>query len=516
MSDQTNEILGYTPTRDQLIEAAKAAGIFTYGTVTTDEALRVNGAAGVQQSLNKIVNRMTLSTDTASLFKSVDASKVMSGDKIYYYIDKTDVGMSRNSSVSTELWGSIEKSGNLNKKPIYVKDFAERSGTIDTSAKLAGAFVDQVAEVQTDMLTRMNATKARNTWSGLGDGLSGGAAPKQIKGVSAWIDDGNFDGTHVVDLRDNGFSGISGLGVNNPADLDNAHFVLANNVFNNDIGNPTLNEIWMSRSAAIDVDKGKANISTYQIIGAEPQNVAKGVITSGFTNRLAENGIMKIMTDGFILTGRDLKPSFTLAADIPYLLDSTYTPASVAVTVAAGSVSNKMLGSFVGSYRYWIVAIDQHGRESTFCNAGTAAPTNAIAYTSAQKGTIVISASSGGLETGYAIYRSHTGSVNDPDRCRLMKIVTKTGATTTYVDENFDLPGGEEIYLGNFSTPGFVQGIYTLPPTHIELPRSGSQMAVNPIGMASTYAQYLGKPRWTAKIKNYISPSSGWNVFTGF
>jgi hypothetical protein len=493
-------------------ESLKAAGVFDAGSVTSDVALLTQGNALIQQSLNKVINEMALSPKTAMLAKQISKERV--DNELHEYDEITDIGMTRNSSVSSYQWEATQKTGNAARKTVRVKYFTEAGGTVDTISKQNGAFVNMPAMEQARAMTRMEVTQAVNIWNGQGDGIVGGAAPLQIKGVSKWIDDGNWDGTHVIDLRDSGYSGIDGNGYSNPNDVENAQANLALALFSNENGNATVDEMWMSGSAIADIDKNHSNYTSYQVLSGEAQKFVQGRLVAGFTNRLSDSGLVVPKRDGFIPTGSKLKMANTDPNEP--LLGATYVPASVAALVAAGGVSNRFTGAFVGSYRYYIVAIDKKGMESTYCTTGTGAPATAQTVTSGQKITLTISQSSSGLETGYAIYRSHVNPVGvDANKCRLQAIVTKTGATTVYVDENQDLPGGEEMYVGNLSQPGFIKGIYTLPPTAVELPKTLSAMAQTPFGIAATFAIYLGKSRWAGKIRNYISPSAKWSVISG-
>src|SRR5207253_4068247 len=61
--------------------------------------------------------------------------------------------------------------------------------------------------------------------------------------------------------------------------------------------------------------------------------------------------------------------------------------------------------------------------------------------------------SAGGLETGYAIYRSRKNGTNTPSDFRLQTRVAKAGATTTFTDHNRFIPGTTSAYVLNMS-PG--------------------------------------------------------------
>ena len=136
---------------------------------------------------------------------------------------------------------------------------------------------------------------------------------------------------------------------------------------------------------------------------------------------------------------------------LPQLMWPQYLQASLAPTVAAavnasGGATSAWAAAHAGTYYYAIVGLNNKG-----FSAGVVSSQMTVA--SGNSVTLTITASAGGQETGYAIYRGRRNGTNTPTDFRLMKRIPKAGATTTYTDLNLDIPGSTEMYVLNLK-PG--------------------------------------------------------------
>lgn len=136
---------------------------------------------------------------------------------------------------------------------------------------------------------------------------------------------------------------------------------------------------------------------------------------------------------------------------LPQLMWSQYVNAALAPTLAAvvnasGGASSNWGSSHAGTYYYFVVGLNNKGFSAGVLSSQlTVAAGNSV--------TLTITASAGGAETGYGIYRGRRNGTNATNDVRLVKRIPKAGATTTYIDLNRDIPGATEMYVLNLK-PG--------------------------------------------------------------
>lgn len=119
-------------------------------------------------------------------------------------------------------------------------------------------------------------------------------------------------------------------------------------------------------------------------------------------------------------------------------------PAQFTATAAAGDGTSKWGAGHAGNYFYAVAGLNAAGQSQALISAQTAVAAGG-------KVTLAITASAGGQETGYAIYRGRkngTGAITD---LRLMCRIPKAGATTTFVDVNRKIPGTSKAFMLNMS-----------------------------------------------------------------
>lgn len=116
--------------------------------------------------------------------------------------------------------------------------------------------------------------------------------------------------------------------------------------------------------------------------------------------------------------------------------------ASVPTGVTASDVESRFGAAHAGNYYYAVAGISKDGQSAVSKSAQ-------IAVAAGEKVTLTITASAGGTETGYVIYRTNKGATNATANFRECVRVAKGGGTTTWVDYNRDIPGTVKAYLLN-------------------------------------------------------------------
>jgi hypothetical protein len=229
-----------------------------------------------------------------------------------------------------------------------------------------------------------------------------------------------------------------------------------------------------------------------------------------------QNGVLKTTMDTFMhdeahpmVMPWDGNPDakYTAAA----AANAAFKPQGVTVDATASDASSKFSGSRAGNYYWAVAAIGGNGEGLT-----AVVKSNQTAVAAGKKAVLTISASAAGTETGYAIYRSRQDGTANSNDLRLVKIIPKTGATTTFTDMNRDIPGTVSVPLLNLNKSSDAIGWRQFQPmTKIPLPFGIGGMPV--ISWFQFLFGYLRmtKPKHHGYIKNILPSKATWRPFTG-
>ncbi|SDY39014.1 hypothetical protein [Nitrosomonas sp. Nm58] len=214
-------------------------------------------------------------------------------------------------------------------------------------------------------------------------------------------------------------------------------------------------------------------------------------------------GNIKTVNDVFIRDERQQMPhEASNAADASAM--NAIKPASVA-GVATSDASSKFGAAHDGNYYYFVTGVNAAG-EST----GKASAQVAVAV--GDKVTLTITASVGGEETGYVIYRSRLNGTANANDVRQMARVAKSGATTTYVDLNREIPGSTNAYILNMA-PGAMAITWRQLLPMLKFPLYPTVSAVVPWAQLLFGYLRIGKRRHHVLIKNIVSNGALWKPF---
>lgn len=187
-------------------------------------------------------------------------------------------------------------------------------------------------------------------------------------------------------------------------------------------------------------------------------------------------------------------------------LATTNTGMKPTVAKAVASDTASMFGAtHAGNYYYLVTGLNANGQSD-----GVVTAQQAIA--AGEKCTLTITASGGGQETGYAIYRSRKNGTNAPSDFRLVARVAKAGATTTFVDYNRDIPGTTRAYILNMSPGDHAINWRQLLPM-MKFPLYPTNAAVIPWAQLMFGYLRITKRRHHAVIKNILPNGATWKPF---
>lgn len=228
-----------------------------------------------------------------------------------------------------------------------------------------------------------------------------------------------------------------------------------------------------------------------------------------------QNGVLKTSMDTFIHSENhpmvmpwdgSPKAEYVAAA----AANVARKPVSVTVDATASDAASKFSAGRAGNYYYAVAGIGAGGEQLSAVTKSTQ-----VAVAAGKKPVLTITQSASGTESGYAIYRSRQDGTSNSNDLRLVKIIKKTGATTTFSDLNRDIPGTIVVPMLNMAPAADAIGWRQFQSmTKIPLPFGVGGMPV------MSWFQFLfgylrvTKPKHHGLIKNILPSQALWRPFT--
>ena len=314
--------------------------------------------------------------------------------------------------------------------------------------------------------------------------------PTEFSGIWAQIRDGvaagQVDGGNILDAEGQSLASIN---------LLNA--AAAQISKRDNFGTPT--HLFLSQLVQADFDTGLDPAFRVAL-----NNVPNGGISLGspVVGIRTSWGDIKNMPDVFINDGDQTVPFQVTYPTLAAANDGLKPTLSLA---AASAVDSKFGAAHAGNYYYLVTGLNANGQSTGVISAQQA-------VTAGQKVTLTITASAGGQETGYAVYRSRKNGTNTPSDFRLMARVAKAGATTTYVDLNREIPGTTKAYVLNMSPGDHAINWRQLLPM-MKFPLYPTNAAVIPWAQLMFGYLRITKRRHHAVITNILPNGAKWKPF---
>lgn len=440
----------------------------------------LNGGGALRiQSLEKTMLTTIQENQHFVLFNELAKSNATA--TVDEWTEQNDVGGFLGGSTNTETGNIASATGNYQRRVGLVKYLMTRR---------------EVSFVQTlqNTIADSEATEARNGALQLltdaeflsfeGDSA---VVPTEYDGIYAQMQSlGSAD--HIIDAEG---------GALNSIDLvDKAASTIAG--FGN-FGRPT--HLFCSQLVQSDFNTNLDPAFRVSLTGASQETQlgapVKGISTSW--------GDIKNCPDVFVRDERQLKP-FEIDFAALAVANAALAPTiSVAPAASGGTAANKFGAAHAGNYYYLVTGLNAAGQSTGVISAQ-------VTVAAGQKVTFTITASAGGQETGYAIYRSRKNGTNAVSDFRLMKRIPKAGATTVVTDENLDIPGTSKAYILNM-TPGQMAITWRqlLPMT--KFPLYPTVSAVVPWAQLLFGYLRIGKRRHHTVIKNIVPTGAVWKPF---
>lgn len=325
-----------------------------------------------------------------------------------------------------------------------------------------------------------------------------GASPTQFDGIFSQLDAeiaaGNMDADRVIDM--------------NGAKLDTVEPFSKVNVAVSRYGSwGRSTDVYLPNSVQNDLNMGLDPAFRWV-----PQGNNTPMIGGHVEGIRLQNGVLKTNMDTFL---HDEAHPMVSPFEVNYAsiaaANAAFKPTSVTVDASANDAASQFSGSRAGNYYWAVAAIGANGEGLT-----QVVKTAQTAVAAGKKAVLTITASAAGTESGYAVYRSRQDGTNATTDFRLVKIISKAGATTTFTDNNRDIPGTVQVPLLNLGASADAIGWRQFQPmTKIPLP-----FGVGGVPVISWFQFLFGylritKPKHHGYIKNVLPSQAQWRPHTG-
>lgn len=483
--------LGDSGASPALTEIAKA--LTTMGSGTDLSALSGGGAFRVE-NMDPVLAASTVKQEHFKFFKRLLPNRRESWSVLDQAVVKTGIGAFEGSANANELGsGQVERQGDyerlitelgtyFSRRSVSVitsiqATLQQKNGMVDFSAvdeEDVNATLEILYSLENDLFT---GDKSQNPYSTTGLITTIAAKAPQ----------------NVVDNN--------GEPLKSHAKLS----LLANRITDDDNwGKPSL--AFMSGLAKADLDAYLE--AGYRVnLDANVPSTQVGVLTRGmrYSSVAVADGIIDFDPSAFLNETRMPVAGKNAA------LCTAAAPATVTATVSAGvDAASKWLDKAAGDYQWTVGGNYVYAVEA--CTPGEVSlPTKSAAATvvAGHKVTIEIAASASNKETHYKIYRSRKGGTSANSDFRLVAVVKKAGATTTWDDLNLVIPGSSYVVLLT-PEPASLRWIQMLPMTKIPF-------ALNDLsykwGAFLVGALRVALPKHHGVIKNVIPTGATWKPF---
>jgi len=399
------------------------------------------------------------------------------------WIEKSGVGGRMGGAFNSELGTIQSASGTYNRRVALVKYLMTRrevSFVQNVQQTVVSAKAEEEVNGTLELLTSAE-------WACFyGDST---VIAEEYDGLTKVITD-VADADHVIDMAGAGFDTANGF----ESILDAAGVIRKRGNF----GIPT--DIYMSVLCQSDLDRFLDPAFRVPMTTVPDGGMKLGAPVNGIRTSY---GDIKTHPDIFV---EESKMPAAGESPITNTTSNPTRPATVSLAVAAVATS-KFGAAHAGNY-YWAVAgINALGESDLRISAQQA-------MAAGQKCTLTIGASGAQDESGYAIYRSRMNGTNGAADFRLMTRIARTGASTTFVDENRLIPGTSSAFVLNMS-PAMeaISWRQLLPMTRFQL--YPTMQATDPWAQLLFGYLRVTKARQHVLIKNILpSKAAGsWNPF---
>jgi len=392
----------------------------------TDSATLTGGGALRVQSLDTTMQATIAQSKHFVLFNRLPKPKI--GSTVDEWTEQSEAGGVLGGSTNTETGDIQDATGQYDRRVGMVKYLMTRR-SVSLVANITQNIVDAKATEHANGAVQLLSDANYLSYEG-----DSSVVPTEFDGIAAQlkaaVTSGQVDNDHVIDMRGGPLNSVEPFTRAGAAVSSYGSF-----------GVPT--DVFWSQGVQADMDANLDPAFRVNLTG-NSEAIKLGSPVKGIA---LSDGDVKVNKDVFIPNEKMLAPYEARGAvyAASAVKNDSLKP-TLTVANAAADAASRFETPHAGAY-YWLVC----GLNAKGQSTGVISAAKSIA--AGESVTLTITASAGGQETGYAIYRSRRGGTNAPADFRLLRRVSKAGATTTFVDRNLFIPGTTRAYMLNL-TPG--------------------------------------------------------------
>lgn len=471
------------------VEALNKALTAGYG---TDVASLTGGGALRIQSLERTMMTTIQENSHFKLFNKF--SKNNATATVDEWTEQSDVGGFMGGSTNTETGAIAAAQGTYARRVGLVKYLMTRR-EVSFVQTLQNAISDSEATEQGNGALQLLTDAEYLSFEG-----DSSVVPTEFDGIEAQlragVAAGQVDSRNIIDARAGSISNVTPV-------TDAAAQIAG---FGN-FGTPT--DIFMSQMVQADFDKGLDPAFRVPLPGLGNGGLTIGAPVNGIRTSWGD-----IATQNDVFIREDLrKQPFEVLYPAIAASNSTIAPASVVATDGGLDASSQFTAPQAGNYYYAVAGVTAAGASAIVKSAQ-------FAVVAGKKVTVTITASAGGQETGYIVYRSRLNGGNSTagsvagqgsdfrEVCR----VAKAGATTVFTDYNAEIPGTTKAFILNMAPSSMAITWRQLLPM-LRFPLYPTVSATIPWAQLMFGYLRIGKRRHHAMIKNILPTSQAWKPF---
>lgn len=384
----------------------------------TDVAALTGGSALRVQSLDKTMKSTIQENKHFVLFNEL--AKSGAGATVDEWTERTDVGGFPGGTTNSETGVIAAANGNYKRRVGLVKYLMTRAevslvSTLGVNIESSKAVEAQAAALR--LLTDAEYLSFEGDSAVVATEFDGISAQ-----MAAGVSDGTVDVGNIVNADGGSLASINSINAGAAQISAYGNWGQASHLF-------------ISQNVQADLDNGLDPAFRVAL-----DNVSEGGLKIGtpVVGIRTSHGNIMTKNDTFIFDESRQAPFQTLFPSVATA--NTALKPTLALAAATGTAANKFTALRAGNYYYLVAGVSAAGQSDGVISAQTA-------IAAGQKCTLTITRSAGAGETGYAIYRSRQNGTNAPSDFRLIKRVACAGATTTFVDENLDIPGSTKAFM---------------------------------------------------------------------
>lgn len=448
----------------------------------TDLSQLAGGGALRLESLEHVLMATVQSYQHFAMFNRL--GKTPAGATVDEWVEMSNIGGRPGLAFNTELGAIQQQQGTYNRRVALVKYLMTRRSVSVVANTQQGIISAKAQEEESGALELLTSAE----W-GFFNGNSA-VVPSQFDGISKILEDLN-DSAHVIDAAGQTLDSV-GFQL-----IINAAQVIAKR---GNFGVPT--DLFLSTAAQTDMDFGLDPAARVPLTNVPNGGVMQGSPVLGVRTSF---GDIKNNKDVFIEEGGMPWEAESPAANTT---SNPTAPVSVVAAAAQNDAASKFTAAQAGNYYWGVASVNQNGQSAVVKTAQTA-------IGAGQSVVLTITRSGAVDETGYAIFRSRLNGTNASNDMRLCRYVPYSGnATTTWTDQNRDVPGTSKAFVLNLMPSYNAMSIrQLLPMTKFQL--YPTQTAEDPWAQLLFCYLRVPKARHHVMIKNILpnSVKSVWDPF---